>query len=447
MDLKTVIFFLILSLNIPHIAWSSNNTATETITIEKAIELSLKNSELLKEKKSIVNNFSNIKKRIKGEFNPKVNITFGAGPINKETGNSINSQKESSLGPIFLGSFKLTYPIWTWGKKSDLLQAASFGKDVEKENVEIEKLDIIYNVKKFFYGNLLAKTLLKFAEETRDEVLDIIKTMKEKKASKEDRYRIEILASEIKTKIVELKKKENLTIKALNFFVGRNSDKLTLKTDKKWLEFQQRPLEKEQYYLDLANNNLPQLHQIKSGIKAKSSLLSAEKKSKYPLLVFLAEGKYGKTAQMTDQESSFSYDPYNQKVLSAGIGLSLDIDWGVTSSRVETIKSEITQLRLKKSFAKRGVPLKVMQALEDLKASIEKVKHQKKSKRYAKKWLSRVVMAVSMGLLDSKKISDVYSARAMTFKSYLEAVYENYMAWASLSKLIGKEVDPLLINK
>ena len=56
-------------------------------------------------------------------------------------------------------------------------------------------------------------------------------------------------------------------------------------------------------------------------------------------------------------------------------------------------------------------------------------------------------MAVSIGLLDSKKISDVYSARAMTFKSYLEAVYENYMAWANLSKLIGKEVDPLLINK
>ena len=445
MDLKILIFFLSLPLIIPQIAWSSDHT--QTLSIEKAIELSLQNNELLKEKTSIMKNFSNLKKRIKGEFNPKVNVTLGVGPVNKETGNSVISEKKSSIGPLFLGSFKLTYPIWNWGKKSDLIRAASFGKDVEKENVTIEKLDIIYNVKKLYYGNLLAKTLLKFAEETESDVSNIIKTMREKKATKEDRYRIEILASEIKTKVVEIKRKEKLTIKALNFFVGRKDSDFPLKTDENWLEFQTRPLEEDKYYLDIANNNLPHLNQIKSGIRAKSNLLSAEKKSKYPLFVFLAEGKYGKTSQMTDQKSSFSYDPYNQKVLSAGIGFTLDIDWGVTSSKIETIKSEITQLHLKKSFAKRGISLKVMQALEELKSSIEKVKHQKRANKFAKKWLSRVVMGVSMGLLDSKKISDVYSARAMTFKNYLEAVYENYMAWAKLSKLIGKEVDPLLSEK
>ena len=444
MKLKVLIFIFILSFNLTKDAWSSEALEGNTITIKKAINLSLKNSELLKEKKSIVSNFSNLKNRIKGEFNPKVNVTLGTGPINKESGNAISSQKESSLGPLFLGSFKLTYPIWSWGRKSDLIKAASSGKDVEKENLAIEKLNIIYNVKKLYYGNLLAKTLLKFAEETRDDVLGIIKTMKEKKASKEDRYRIEILASEIKAKIVEIKKKESLTIKALNFFVGRSSEEKALKTDQDWLEFQPRALKDDKYYLDLANNHLPQLNQIRSGIEAKSNLLKAERKSQYPLFVFLAEGKYGKTSQMTDQESSFSYDPYNQKVLSAGVGFTLDIDWGVTSSKMETIKSEINQLRLKKSYAQRGIPLKVIQALENLKASIKKIKYQKKSKKYAKRWLSRVIMGVSIGLLDSKKISDVYSARAMTFKSYLEAVYENYMAWADLSKLIGREVDPLL---
>ena len=149
---------------------------------------------------------------------------------------------------------------------------------------------------------------------------------------------------------------------------------------------------------------------------------------------------------MTDQESSFSYDPYNQQFLSAGVGLTLDIDWGVSKSKIKSLKSEITQLRFKKSFAKRGISLKVIKALEDLKTSIEKIKYQKKAKKYAKKWLSRVIMGISIGLLDSKKISDVYSARAMTFKNYLEAVYENNMAWANLTKLIGKEIDPIFSN-
>ena len=444
MNLKTLVFFLFLLSNVLNLAWSSNDEPK--INLEKAIALSLKNNELLKEKKSKANNFLNLKSRIEGEFNPKINLTLGVGPINKETGNSIQSEKENTIGPLFLGSFRLTFPIWTWGKKTNLLKAAEFGQKVEEGNVSLEKLDIVYNVKKFYYGNLLAKTLLKFAEETRDDVLDIIKTMKKKKTPKEDHYRIEILVSEIKTKIAEIKKKETLTIKALNFFIGEPNTKVDFKTDKDWLEFQPRNPKKDEFYLDLATKHFPQLNQIKSGLKAKSNLLLAEEKGQYPLFVFLAEGKYAKTSQMTDQESSFSYDPYNQQVLSAGVGLTLDIDWGVSKSKIQSLKSEITQLRFKKTFAKRGISLKVIKALEDLKTSIEKIKYQKKAKKYAKKWLSRVIMGISIGLLDSKKISDVYSARAMTFKNYLEAVYENNMAWANLTKLIGKEIDPIFSN-
>ena len=86
-----------------------------------------------------------------------------------------------------------------------------------------------------------------------------------------------------------IKKKESLTIKALNFFVGENKNQDFFKTDKDWLEFQPRPLKDDQYYFNLANNSFPQLNQINSGLKAKSNLLLAEKKSKFPLFVFLAE--------------------------------------------------------------------------------------------------------------------------------------------------------------
>ena len=59
MNLKTLVFFLFLLSNFLKLAWSSNDGPK--INLEKAIALSLKNNELLKEKKSKANNFLNLK--------------------------------------------------------------------------------------------------------------------------------------------------------------------------------------------------------------------------------------------------------------------------------------------------------------------------------------------------------------------------------------------------
>ena len=85
-------------------------------------------------------------------------------------------------------------------------------------------------------------------------------------------------------------------------------------------------------------------------------------------------------------------------------------------------------------------------SIENIRTSEKKVKYLKRAKKFAKKWLSRVVMAISMGLLSSEKIVDAYGARALTFKNYFEAIFEHHMAWSKLSKAIGQEIDPILIK-
>lgn len=52
------------------------------------------------------------------------------------------------------------------------------------------------------------------------------------------------------------------------------------------------------------------------------------------------------------------------------------------------------------------------------------------------------MMGGLLGLLDGKEIVQAYQARAQTYKDYLEAVYHYNIAWASLSRSIGQEVDP-----
>ena len=415
---------------------------SKRIDLKTAIKLSLINSDKINGKKIGVKKADNLKNKIHGEFNPKLNINMGIGPINRDTGNSLSSQSENSWGPIFVGNVKLTYPIWAWGKKNNLLKAAYHAKEIEKQNVKIEKLDMVTNIKKFYYGHLLAKTLLSFATDTKKDIESILKNMKKKKAEKEDQYRLEILISEIKTKILEIGKKVYLTKKALSFFISGKKEGIKYGPKEDWLEYNERTLEKTKYYLSIAKENLPQWKQLNSGLLAKKNILKAEEKSNLPIIALLAEGNWSETKQRNRQPSSYAFDPFNNQSLSIGVGFTMNLDWGIKSSKIKELKFDIEQLERKNSFAEKGLTLRIIESIENVKALKKKIMYLKKAKKLAKKWLNRTLMAISLGLLNSEKITDAYGARAITFKNYFEAIYENQMAWSRLSQLVGREVDP-----
>ncbi len=440
LSLKLLIFLLCFPVQV----FAENNI--EKVDLKNAIQLSLKNSDTIQEKKLDVKKAENLQTEIRGNFNPKVNVNLGVGPINKETGDALTSQTKNSWGPILIGNIKLTYPLWAWGKKKDLLNAASYAKSIEEQNVKIEKSDLISNIKKLYFGHLLSKTLLKFANETKDDVEGILSDMKKKKSSKEDQFRLEILISDIKTKIIEIKEKFLLTRKALSFLISGKENGMNYSPQEDWLEYKKRTVRKNEYYISLAKKSLPQWDQINSGILAKKDLLKAEKKSKYPIFGILAEGKWSQTNQRNKQQSSFAFDPYNEKSLSIGLGVTMDLDWGITDSKIEKIKLDIGKLEKKNSFAQKALTIQIIKSIERIRTSEKKVKYLKRAKKFAKKWLSRVVMAISMGLLNSEKIVDAYGARALTFKNYFEAIFEHHMAWSNLSKIIGQEIDPILIK-
>ena len=130
--------------------------------------------------------------------------------------------------------------------------------------------------------------------------------------------------------------------------------------------------------------------------------------------------------------------------LEEGFGITMDLDWGITDSKIQDIKLDINKLERQSSFAQKGLILEIIKSIENIKTSEKKVQYLKRSKKFAKRWLNRVVMAISMGLLNSEKIVDAYGARALTFKNYFEAIFEHHMAWSNLSKKIGQEIPKVI---
>ena len=383
--------------------------------------------------------------RIKGEFMPQFESTVGVGPINKVIGDSLESEiSYDEWGIIVMAGLDAVWPIYAWGMKKNYLNAAKNGVKVKKEDKKIKREEIRYNVKKAYYGSLYTHSLKRFVDEIIIDVDKALDKMKDKKNKKEEIYQVEILRGEIESKKAEILKNHKLAIAGLGFYMGLNRDQ-ELSTDIDWIEYSSRKLKSAEHYWNTALQMNPELSKIKHGIEAKKNLAIAEKKTNLPVIGLLMAVNLSYTNMREKQKSRFAFDPYNSTNFAFGIGFKWDFNWGVTMSKVEQIKAEELELKATEKYAVSGYWMRIKKICLEIEENQTKFKASKKSYKFGKKWLNKVIAGLSLGLVNAKEIVDAYGARALTQKNYYESIYNLHISWAKLTKAVGVEVDPTLL--
>lgn len=418
----------------------SFQTQANSLTLKEALQrVPDQNLELTVEDYKIQQSETEIS-RVKAEFYPKLDATLGAGPINKATGDSLNSQEDKNRwGALYIGNIEFTWPLYSWGRKSDYLKAAQDGISVKQEDKKLKELEIRYNIKKTYYGVLYATTLLDFVKGSRE---DIAKVLENKKLAEKDRLRLEILTEQINSKEAEIKKNLDLALRAFRLYVG-SIDK-TLKPKEDWIEITDRELKELSFYLQAAQDEKPELKKLQLGIEAKHSLSKAEFKGNYPVVAFLAKYDFAYTNMRNAQKSAFAYDPYNGTNAVIGVGIKWSFDFGVTNAKSAKIHAEAMELEAQRRFADEGIPVMIEKAWLEVREAEQNLMAQKRASKLGKQWLTKYMGGASLGIVDSKDLVDAYQARLLTLKDYYEAIYKHHMAWADLCLAVGKEIDPTL---
>jgi hypothetical protein len=126
------------------------------------------------------------------------------------------------------------------------------------------------------------------------------------------------------------------------------------------------------------------------------------------------------------------------------VGLKLDFQWQLAQAKSGKLAAEALELEAKQGFAYQGIELEVRKAYLEVQEAESRLSAAKKGYSSGKKWLTKEIISYSSGLSGSGGLAEAYGARAETTKSYYEAVHLHHMAWASLSKAVGKEVDPVM---
>ena len=422
----------------------SSGAAVEKLALKDALTRASERNAELRSQRLQVNQAEADLGRARGEFGPRLEGLLGIGPITKAQGNAtFVIEDKDTWGRTLFGKISFTQPLYTWGRKSDYETAAKAGIRVKEADNTLKENELHYEVKEAFYGYQLANSLRDFIAGGKQELLKAVeKRHTKKKDPAKDDFRLEIFLHEVESREAEVTKYFELAKEGFALRVGATRG--TVLPKEEWLLPEPRERKPVEHYVELARQKRPEFRQLIDGILAKSSLARAEQKAIIPIFGLMASYEAAETNVRSPQPGVFSYDPYNHKTTSAGVGFKWDFQWELSNAKAAKYRAEAEELELKETYAQAGIETEVRKTYLELVEAETRLKAATEAYKTGKKWLTGEAISYGSGLSGAQGLVEAYGARAETAKGYFEALYRFDMALAALSKAVGTEVDPIL---
>lgn len=377
---------------------------------------------------------------------PQIELMALGGPSPKAEKEAISPEirtdvKSTTINGIFgMLTMQVLQPIYTFGKLSGYKTAAEGGIKVSEAELEKKRSEIILKTKELYWSLSLIRELRNLANEIKDELEKAIKRTEEdlKKdippADELTLYKLKTYFGEVKRNLNEIDKNEAIIIEALKFMAGLSGKRIEIVTEPlKYEELHMKPDE----LIAKAFILRPEMVQIREGLKARQSLIDVEKSNLYPQIFFLVKGSLAGATNRDRIHNPYIYDPLNDSMLAAVLGMKLNIDFGITKGKIREAEIEYQKIVEKKKLAESGIPVQIMKAYIELQEASKSAKDMEEAYQNAKKWLVTADANIDMGIGETKDLADAVLAYATTRINHLKALYNQKMAFANLVQASG----------
>ena len=427
------------------------NLDLKKITLEDCLRVATSLSYEVSEAQQEIEVYKSYYKEAEGMGMPKLNVLTFLAPMPSIKGDALRSKTDlwgNDWAFYYNFDAMLVVPLYTFDRLSEAKSAATDAIEAAKAEKRSITHNVIYNMKKFYYGHLFATTvyndIIVKVEESLTEALKIAKDSYNKgdgTVKKSDLAKLEI-------GMIELKKNKNyvesmikLTSKALTTYLHVGDKEIKL--DKEILAVENATIKKvDQYLVDLMKNN-PDYARLLAGMKAKKHLVEVEEGANYPVIFAGGILKFAFAPSVDSQPSMFANDPYNTFTGNVGVGAMWTLDLFVTNAKAKRAIAEYKKLVEKKKYADEGFPILLDKTYLALIECQDNIALQKEASRKALGWMTFAFAAFKTGTGEAKDALEGLAAFAQYFKNYYEAIFNYNMALAELTRLIGAEVTDL----
>lgn len=374
---------------------------------------------------------------------PKFSLLAYAAPAYKVTGDALSYDNDYSVwGPYYHAKLEARLPLWTWGKIDSYIEAARRGQAVAQGETEQKKAEVLYDVKKYYNGLLLARRLKRTVEDISGVLAEAI-TKADKlyqegngEVKKSDLEMLKVYLAEAEKNAHLAAKSETMARLALMQKMGMAEDPAFDIADRQ-LKPEPGGLEPVEEYVKKAFAGRPEWRMVRDGIKARQLLVSAEKADRYPLIFLAGEVQYDQSSVRDDQKNPWLNDPYNGLTGGVAVGAKFDFAPRTLSAKAAALQAEADKLREKERFARTGIELQVKNAWQNASEAKDNIDSAKRGLDAAQRWVMAAGLVYGIGTGEAKDALEGLAAKAKAEKDYYQAIYDYNMARADLAKACG----------
>lgn len=337
----------------------------------------------------------------------------------------------------------LIQPLWTFGKISENMKAATHGIEVDRSRKEQRANEIVLKVKEYYFGLLLAR-------EMKELVLEVLESLSKARVTAQklldhgsdtideiDIYKLDAFSGEATKYLEEAKKGESLALAALKTRLGMPGDaQLEISSERLTMDGEQTA--EYDSFVEKARLRRPEFKQIAEGLKARSALVEAAKANYYPD-IFL--GGLVSWAYADDRDrinNPYITDQFKHTYGGVALGARWKLDFGITGAKVANERSQYNRLLSTKEFADANIPLQIRKFYLEMKEAENSIKATKSAYSNAKKWAVTALANFDFGVGPAKDIFDALQAYSRMRAEYFQSIYNYRIARANLDFATGE---------
>jgi outer membrane protein TolC len=373
-------------------------------------------------------------------------MTGGLGPAPSVRGSAVYSPDTdkaltNQMGIAWQLNVSGAIPLWTFGKITNLWEAANQQVRVGEHEVKKEQNDVKVSVRRAYYGVQLARDALTLLREAGSRIDTYLERL-EKKVKDGDGDDIELLKlkmyrAELEARQSEAMRQEAIALSGLRFLTGGGSD-----ADIADLPLQQNShrLGPLAHYLSAARLYRPEVNMARAGVMAREAQARIERAKFFPDLALGLNFGYSAAPLVDDQKNPFVKDNANYLYYGAALVFKYKLDFLPQSARLAQANAQLEEQRATERYALGGVGTEVEQAFREAEDAARRLDAYSRAASYAKQWLVQIQEGIDVGTYDDQDVVD--PAKEYATKRFLQmnATFDYNVALAKLAQATGWDI-------
>ncbi|OAI21222.1 hypothetical protein A1359_19575 [Methylomonas lenta] len=381
---------------------------------------------------------------MEGAFSLPPAMTGALGPAGAALAQPIPINMDVKLfdKDMVTSSLNLTYPIFTGLKRQAIVAQAEKGIQIAEQGQRKTNLELVRDVKKYFYAAQFAIQMEKLTEDTLERfkaLEDLTERLYQNgslKVKKTDYLRTKTTTAMTRTILNEARYAREMAHEALGNAMGQEWSEhyILVEVD------EASPIsEGLQQLVESAQNFNPDIQQLKLAVQISDDQITEARSGYYPMIGFQAEVHDIQTPYHAGLTNAANRDGW-----TIGVGMQWNLfDGFQTTGKVNQAKAQQRKLESQQILLDQAIALQVKQQFLSIKSANSQTKNSQEAVGYASENRKLHVRAYQDELVETKDVIESQIVETFAQGTHYRARYALEMGLLSLEYLIGQNVQSL----